>query len=327
MRQSVPEDPPKLDNGKPRPDMPDTRAAKPSRHLAIIDPSPLRRDYLKAGLTGEARLWHVDVVASITDLVRMVRQGHGFTVILLGGPTVSAFDPLDLSRISAMAPQTPVLVTADCDDPEQARLILRSGAKGFLPTSLGLKALVTALERLRSGGTFVPIIPSGTRREPAPSESPGPPWQKMLTRRQRDVLELISQGKSNKLIAAALNMSESTVKAHVKQIMRRLQATNRTQAALIVTQSQGRTALAAPAEDLPRHATQPRQRNLAEIGMPPLDPDFFLAKADGCRQLLQITTEPKVKQQLRIWEQEFDQIADQLKRKSCAGSASDPSRS
>ena len=60
------------------------------------------------------------------------------------------------------------------------------------------------------------------------------PWR-ALTRRQRDVLALISEGKSNKLIAGALNMSESTVKAHVKQIIRRLNVANRTQAALLAT--------------------------------------------------------------------------------------------
>jgi DNA-binding NarL/FixJ family response regulator len=60
------------------------------------------------------------------------------------------------------------------------------------------------------------------------------PWSE-LTRRQRDVLGLIAQGKSNKLIADALAMSESTVKAHVKQIIRRLNVANRTQAALLAT--------------------------------------------------------------------------------------------
>jgi DNA-binding NarL/FixJ family response regulator len=62
------------------------------------------------------------------------------------------------------------------------------------------------------------------------------PWSE-LTRRQRDVLGLIAQGKSNKLIADALSMSESTVKAHVKQIIKRLHVANRTQAALLATGS------------------------------------------------------------------------------------------
>ncbi|MBV8937488.1 MAG: response regulator transcription factor, partial [Alphaproteobacteria bacterium] len=62
------------------------------------------------------------------------------------------------------------------------------------------------------------------------------PWSE-LTRRQCDVLALIAQGKANKLIADSLKMSESTVKAHVKQIIRRLNVANRTQAALLATRT------------------------------------------------------------------------------------------
>jgi len=66
------------------------------------------------------------------------------------------------------------------------------------------------------------------------------PWRE-LTRRQCDVLALISEGKSNRLIADALTMTENTVKAHVKQIIRRLHVANRTQAALIVARARIRT--------------------------------------------------------------------------------------
>jgi DNA-binding NarL/FixJ family response regulator len=68
-----------------------------------------------------------------------------------------------------------------------------------------------------------------------------------LTRRQRDVLALISEGQSNKLIADALGMSESTVKAHVKQIIRRLHVVNRTQAALLATRGTAPARAAMPA--------------------------------------------------------------------------------
>jgi DNA-binding NarL/FixJ family response regulator len=218
------------------------------RHLALVDPSPLRRDCLKAALAQQARRWRINDVGAAADLVRLLRQDAGFSVILLGAATCRDIDLLDMARIAAAAPRTPILVTADCDDPERARMILRSGAKGFLPASLGLKVLVAALERVRSGGSFVPLILREDSREAAPSDTTSPPWQ-VLTRRQRDVLALISEGKSNKLIADALRMSESTVKAHVKQIIRRLRVANRTQAALVATQSQRRiVAPTAPAE-------------------------------------------------------------------------------
>lgn len=207
------------------------------RHLAIVDHSRLRRDCFKLALGQQPRRWRITDVPVAADLVRLLRQGDGFTVILLGGSTCGQIDLIDLALLAGAAPRTPILVAADCDDPERARTILRSGARGFLPTSLSLKVLVAALERIRAGGSYVPLALS----EPAPAAGAAPPtsqspplWRE-LTRRQRDVLALIAEGRSNKLIADALSMSESTVKAHVKQIIKRLHVANRTQAALLAT--------------------------------------------------------------------------------------------
>jgi DNA-binding NarL/FixJ family response regulator len=182
----------------------------------------------------QPRRWRVTDVASASELARLVPQGHEFDVILLGGSTCARIDLADIALLSAALPHAPILVAAECDDRERALAILRAGAKGFLPMSHSLKVLMGALERVRAGGTYVPLALSETIPASRPEPSPSGPLR-ALTRRQRDVLALISVGKSNKLIADALNMSESTVKAHVKQIIRRLNVANRTQAALLAT--------------------------------------------------------------------------------------------
>jgi DNA-binding NarL/FixJ family response regulator len=201
------------------------------RHLAIVDQSRLRSDCLKLALGMQPRRWRVADIATVSELIQQVRQGDEFDVILLGGSTCSQIDLVDIASLAAAIPQTPILVAADCDDPERAHSILSTGARGFLPASYSLKVLIGALERVRTGGTYVPL----TLTEAAPTAE-RPPWR-ALTRRQGDVLALIAQGKANKLIADALNMSESTVKAHVKQIIRRLNVANRTQAALLATRN------------------------------------------------------------------------------------------
>ncbi len=201
------------------------------RHLAIVDQSQLRSDCLKLALGMQPRRWRVTDAATVRELVQRVLNGEEFNVILLGGSTCSQIDLGDISALAAAVPQTPILVAADCDDPERARRILGAGARGFLPASYSLKVLIGALERVRTGGTYVPL----TLTEAAPTAERAP-WR-ALTRRQRDVLALIAEGKANKLIADALNMSESTVKAHVKQIIRRLNVANRTQAALLATRT------------------------------------------------------------------------------------------
>ena len=208
------------------------------RHLAIVDQSLLRRECLKLALAQQPRRWHVTDVAEAGELVHLIRRGGSFEVVLLGGATCAHIDLADLALLSAAAPETPILVTADCDDPEGARAILRSGARGFLPTNLGLKVLMGALERVRTGGTYVPLALTEPAFSGTAERAQHTPWRE-LTRRQRDVLALISEGRSNKLIADALTMTESTVKAHVKQIIKRLHVANRTQAALLATRTSG----------------------------------------------------------------------------------------
>ncbi len=201
----------------------------------------MRRECLKLALAQQSRRWHVTDVAEAAELARLIRRGEGFEVILLGGSTCAHIDLADLAVLSEAAPETPILVTADCDDAEGARAILRSGARGFLPTSLGLKVLMGALERMRAGGTYEPLILSEPLSSVGVERVRQTPWRE-LTRRQRDVLSLISEGKSNKLIAEALTMTESTVKAHVKQIIKRLHVANRTQAALLATRASWQSA-------------------------------------------------------------------------------------
>ncbi|MBV8088562.1 MAG: response regulator transcription factor [Alphaproteobacteria bacterium] len=212
------------------------------RNLAIVDQSPLRRECLKLALSSQPRRWRGTDVAEAAELVQRIRRGEGFDMILMGASTCAHVDLSELALLCSAAPEIPILVTADCEDPERARVILRRGARGFLPTSLGLKVLIGALERIRSGGTYVPLAIT----EPKPlaavaDRARQTPWRE-LTRRQRDVLALISEGKSNKLIADALTMTESTVKAHVKQIIKRLNVANRTQAALLATRASWQSA-------------------------------------------------------------------------------------
>lgn len=211
-------------------------ASAARRHLAIIDQSRLRCDCLKLAMAQQPRRWHVTDVSAAHDLVRLIQRGEEFDVILLAGTTCAHVGLSDIAMLAATAPHTPILVAAECEDAERAHAILRAGARGFLPTSHSLKVLMGALERVRAGGTYVPLALTEAAPAPSTKRAQRMPWRE-LTRRQCDVLELITEGKSNKLIADALNMSESTVKAHVKQIIRRLNVANRTQAALLATRT------------------------------------------------------------------------------------------
>jgi two-component system nitrate/nitrite response regulator NarL len=208
--------------------------------LALIDSSRLRRECLKLAMAQHNARWRVVDAASAADALLIAERGDAFDLILIGAATSEHIDLEEIELLRGGMPDTPIVVTAESDNPQRARLILGAGTRGFLPSTLSLKVLMGALDLVLAGGIYVPsslIDPTPVRVAPMPTpRAPGEPWNE-LTRRQRDVLALIAQGKSNKLIADALAMSESTVKAHVKQIIKRLRVANRTQAALLATGS------------------------------------------------------------------------------------------
>src|SRR4051794_16187493 len=215
-------------------------AARPSDIvLALIDPSRLRRECLKLALGQHNQSWRVVDMATAQEAVRLAEAGQNFDLLLLGAATSEHVDLEEIETLRSVLPDAPVVVVAESENPHRARMILKAGTRGFLPTSLSLKVLMGALALFMAGGVYAPSSLTGPAQpgmsaEPAGRGGGREPWSE-LTRRQRDVLGLISQGKSNKLIADALSMSESTVKAHVKQIIKRLHVANRTQAALLAT--------------------------------------------------------------------------------------------
>jgi DNA-binding NarL/FixJ family response regulator len=213
-----------------------TNQADSANAVAVIDPSRLRRECLRVAVLHFYPQWQIREFASADDLLREAASEH-WDLILVGAATSEHIDLRQLEELRRSLSETPLVVVAESDNPQRARQILSSGARGFLPASLSLKVLMGALDLVLAGGVYVPssLIDAVPPRHGAfPSASAAEPWSD-LTRRQRDVLALISQGKSNKLIADALTMSESTVKAHVKQIIKRLHVANRTQAALVAT--------------------------------------------------------------------------------------------
>ncbi len=215
-----------------------TPQARTDSALAIVDPSRLRRECLRLALAQHSPDRQVTEAGNADELIHLVGGGSHFDLVLVGAATSEHIDLRQLEALRRTLPETPLVVVAETDNPQRARQILGTGARGFLPASLSLRVLMGAIDLVLAGGVYVPssLIESSAQR-PGSWQGSGhsaEPWSE-LTRRQRDVLALISQGKSNKLIADALTMSESTVKAHVKQIIKRLNVANRTQAALVAT--------------------------------------------------------------------------------------------
>jgi DNA-binding NarL/FixJ family response regulator len=130
----------------------------------------------------------------------------------------------------ASAGSSPVVILSDRDDADQVLDALDAGAKGFMPTSISLEVASEALHLVRAGGTFVPASSLLASRTMSGQKAGGGGF---FTERQAAVVEKLSQGKPNKIIAYELDMQESTVKVHIRNIMRKLKATNRTEVAFL----------------------------------------------------------------------------------------------
>jgi DNA-binding NarL/FixJ family response regulator len=174
------------------------------------------------------------VTASFTTARHCIAEARGDLDLILyslhGGEAGETTVVQAVTAVCQAFPATPVIVFSDADDAEQPRImraIMKSGARGFVPTQTATLSITLAAIRLvKAGGTFVPVdLLLSPRTDPTPARA------NRLTSRQGAVLNHLQQGKANKIIAYELGMSESTVKVHVRNIMHKMGATNRTQAA------------------------------------------------------------------------------------------------
>jgi DNA-binding NarL/FixJ family response regulator len=142
-------------------------------------------------------------------------------------PGLSGIDALRAWRMSF--PAAPVVVVSANEGWDIMHAVHAAGAAGFVPKAASNEVLLAALQVVLAGGKYFPVdaFASAAGLETADrARSPE------LTRRQLEVLLLVAQGKSNKLICRELKLSERTVKLHLTEVYRTLGVSTRTQAAL-----------------------------------------------------------------------------------------------
>jgi len=152
--------------------------------------------------------------------------------------------PEHLHLIGGAVPAPPVIVLSDCEEAEEVVAAFSEGVQGYIPTSLAPSLVLHAIRIVLAGGTFFPADALVRARRLLRPEIECAPRTDHVTikhreqwpPRQLEVLHLLVQGKANKEIAQILGIEEGTVKVHLRQIMRKLGVTNRTQAAIAARQ-------------------------------------------------------------------------------------------
>ncbi|MFE1600034.1 response regulator [Methylobacterium sp. ID0610] len=200
-------------------------------HLMIVDDHPLFREALASAVRlafPAAAVEEADGIDSACAALTRLRSVD-LTLLDLTMRGVNGFD--GLIAIRTRFPRIPILVVSGLDDPRIVREALSHGASGFVPKAAGKAVLTRAITDVLNGAIFVPEGMGAQEGEPPPRGSKPPIAERIaeLTPQQVRVLLMIRQGKLNKQIAHELGVGDSTVKAHVSEILRKLGVISRTQ--------------------------------------------------------------------------------------------------
>jgi len=241
--------------------------------IVIVDPLPLRTVGL---MTVLERLTEAkrSRVASLTpyEAERFIESDSHCSMIIYNVGGASVADHQHARRIKSLrarAGSTPLVILSDSDSRKEVVAAFTAGAQGYLYAGTNPQLALQALSFISKGGSYFPPNGQASHRRSGKIASPmkgvhplgsgvpavdkgrvapavntaanigaNPPADG-LTERQKAVLELLGRGESNKAIARRLNIREGTVKVHVRQIMRRMGAANRTQVALAASRGNG----------------------------------------------------------------------------------------
>ncbi|MBF0372684.1 MAG: response regulator transcription factor [Alphaproteobacteria bacterium] len=144
-----------------------------------------------------------------------------------------------LKLLREMMPSTvPIIILSASDDRRHVLQAVNLGAAGFIPKTSSSRVMLSALKLVLSGGVYLPpaLLDQGGPHSGESGGSASENAASFLTPRQREVLMLLGQGKSNKEIARVLQLAEGTVKLHVTAILKALNVNNRTRAVVAASQ-------------------------------------------------------------------------------------------
>lgn len=207
--------------------------------LLVVDDHTLFRRGLVALLATEADLVVVGEAADAGEAARRARELQP-DVILLDNHLPGVTGIAALAGLKEAAPASRVLMLTVSEDESDLSAALRAGAQGYVLKTIDGDMLAQAIRRTMRGesvvspemtGKLVQALRSMHGSEPPASADP----LAALSPREREILEHIARGASNKAIARALDIAETTVKIHVQHILRKLGLASRVQAAVYLT--------------------------------------------------------------------------------------------
>ena len=200
--------------------------------IVVIEHRILFREAIIRSLQAVRRHGLVEGYSTIGKWLDTAPKWNSPPLVLLCSPDRTSQLAESLARFAEILVPPPYFVSlAENEDPRAIVEALGQGVRGYIPTSMNLVVAHEVLRVVRAGGIFAPADRLLRARTGSAAAPPGE--RSLFTTRQSAVLASIRRGKPNKIIAYELAMQESTVKVHVRTIMRKLKATNRTEVAYL----------------------------------------------------------------------------------------------
>ena len=200
--------------------MPDTRVIR----ILTADDHQLVREGIAAVLEGQPDMMLIGQASNGREAIESFRQHRpDVTLMDLRMPDMSGIEAI--TAIRAEFPSARIIVLTTYAGDVQAAGALKAGASGYLLKNLVRKELIETIRAVHAGKRRVPPEIAMEIAEHVADDA--------LTEREIEVLRRVAAGKSNKVIAAELDISEGTVKTHMKSILPKLDASDRTHAVMI----------------------------------------------------------------------------------------------
>lgn len=199
----------------------------PSIRILIVDDHPIMRVGITALLASSKEMEVIAQAGSGEEAVKLHAQySPDITLMDLRLPGINGVETIRSIRNRSSKARFIVLTTYEGD--EDIYQAMEAGASGYLVKGMPQEMLINAIKKVHTGGRYLPppvsqALTSRTR-------------DSNLSNREREVLGLLANGKSNREIAGELGITEATVKCHVSVILMRLNASDRTQAVVTALQ-------------------------------------------------------------------------------------------